>query len=232
MGFTKLDEGIVHSSVWSEPYPTRVLWVTMLAMCDSRGFVASSRSGLTRAANITQVEFDASIEILEGPDPDSRSPEHDGRRVEKRDGGWQVLNYQKYRNFSYSSSPEAVRQRKHRGRARPCDGSLHVTKGRDISASASASSSDLLNKFLKTISEDDRAGWKKAYPACDLDIEIAKALEWVKSNPAKGRKSNWRKFLTSWFSRSQDRGGTKRGTAGNRSDDFARLDAWANKEGK
>ena len=209
MGFTKLDEGIVHSSIWSESYPTRLLWVTMLAMCDSKGFVASSRSGLIRAANITEGEFDISVAILEAPDEDSRSPEFDGRRVEKRDGGWQVLNYQKYRNFSYSSSPEAVRQRKHRGKTRPRDGSLHVTKRRDISASASAS--DLFNQFLKTITEADRELWKKAYPACDVDTEIAKAQAWVIANPTKGRKSNWRRFLTSWLSRSQDGGGTNRG---------------------
>lgn len=139
MGFTKLDEGIVRSSIWSEAYPTRILFVTMLAMCDSRGFVASSRSGLVREANITEQEFGVGIAILEAPDKDSRSPEFEGRRVEKCDGGWRVLNYPKYRNYSYSSSPEAVRQRKHRDKTRPRDGSLHVTKGCDISASASSS---------------------------------------------------------------------------------------------
>lgn len=142
MGFTKLDEGIVRSSVWSEAYPTRILWVTMLAMCDSKGFVASSRSGLVREANITEQEFEIGIAILEAPDKDSRSPEFEGRRVEKCDGGWRVLNYPKYRNYSYSSSPEAVRQRKHRSKSKERDGSLHVTKGCDISASASSSSED------------------------------------------------------------------------------------------
>lgn len=76
----------------------------MLAMCDSKGFVASSYSGLVRAANISEDEFNSSIAILEGPDSDSRSPEFDGRRIEKRDGGWQVLNYQKYRNFSLKAT--------------------------------------------------------------------------------------------------------------------------------
>ena len=231
MGFTKLDEGIVHSSIWSESYPTRVLWVTMLAMCDSKGFVASSRSGLTRAANITQDEFDTSIEILEGPDPDSRSPEHDGRRIERRDGGWQVLNYQKYRNFSYSSSPEAVRQRKHRNKTHPRDGSLHVTKSRDISASASVLSLiSFKERIWEGITSEDRSAWAKAYPACDIDAELAKMGEWILSNPAKGKKSNYRRFITNWLSRSQDRGGSA--TRG-RSDDFnARADAWARGEAK
>jgi hypothetical protein len=76
-------------------------------------------------------------------------------------------------------------------------------------ASASASASDLLDRFLNTLTEADRSAWKKAYPACDIEIEIAKAREWVKANPAKGRKSNYRKFINGWLSRSQDGGGTK-----------------------
>lgn len=151
MGFTKLDEGIVHSSIWSEAYSTRILWVTMLAMSDNKGFVASSRSGLVRAANITEAEFDVSITILESPDPDSRSAEFAGRRVKKVDGGWLILNYEKYRNFTYSSSPEAIRQRRFRDRQR--DTSLRVTKGRDISASASASASEDKNKGVASFDE-------------------------------------------------------------------------------
>jgi len=151
MGFTKLDEGIVRSSVWSEAYPTRILFVTMLAMCNSKGFVASSRSGLVRESNITEPEFAVGIAILEAPDKDSRSPEFEGRRVEKCIGGWSVLNYPKYRNYSYSSSPEAVRQRKHRAKPKGRDGSLRVTKGRDISASASVLSYPDLREDLEVI---------------------------------------------------------------------------------
>jgi hypothetical protein len=31
--------------------------------------------------------------------------------------------------------------------------------------------------------------------------------EWLKANPAKAHKSNWRAFVTKWLTRSQDRGG-------------------------
>jgi hypothetical protein len=31
------------------------------------------------------------------PDPDSRTPEHEGRRIEVIDGGWRLLNHEKYR---------------------------------------------------------------------------------------------------------------------------------------
>lgn len=100
MGFAKLDSGIIRSSIWFEPVTTRVLWITMLAIKDENGFVGSSRKGLIQAANITEEEFNTAIQCLESPDPDSRTPDFDGRRVEKIDGGWIILNNEKYKLHS------------------------------------------------------------------------------------------------------------------------------------
>jgi hypothetical protein len=97
MGFAKLDHGIIHSSIWSEDYATRILWVTMLAMKDETGFVGTARSGLIRAANISPEEFDKAINCLESPDDESRTESYEGRRVEKIEGGWIILNHDKYR---------------------------------------------------------------------------------------------------------------------------------------
>lgn len=58
------------------------------------------------------------------------------------------------------------------------------------------------------IGEGDKDGWKTAYPACDIDIELNKMAEWLKANPNK-RKVNYRRFINTWLSNSQDRGGTK-----------------------
>jgi hypothetical protein len=60
------------------------------------------------------------------------------------------------------------------------------------------------------ITDADRQEWAQAYPACDLAAELAKATSWLKANPAKAHRSNWRRFLVSWLTRSQDRGGTNR----------------------
>jgi len=69
------------------------------------------------------------------------------------------------------------------------------------------------------ITADNMKSWAEAYPACDLKIELAKMREWLIANPTKAVKSNWRRFITNWLSRSQDRGGTIR-TVGKRGDDF------------
>ena len=71
------------------------------------------------------------------------------------------------------------------------------------------------------ITPADRQAWATAYPACTLDIELVRATEWLKANPTKARKSNWRRFLVSWLTRSQDRGGTNR-SAGKTPEDVAK----------
>lgn len=61
------------------------------------------------------------------------------------------------------------------------------------------------------IGEGDIAKWKEAYPACDIKQELLKMREWILSNKQRGKKSNWRRFITNWLNRTQDRGGTKKG---------------------
>jgi hypothetical protein len=48
------------------------------------------------------------------------------------------------------------------------------------------------------------AVWEAAYPAINVDGEIAKAAAWIVANP-KNVKKQWGRFLNSWLSRSQDR---------------------------
>lgn len=75
------------------------------------------------------------------------------------------------------------------------------------------------------ITDADRQEWAAAYPACDLTAELAKATAWLKANPTRAHKSNWRRFIVSWLTRSQDKGGTNR-TAGNRPDDKPKPAVW------
>jgi hypothetical protein len=59
--------------------------------------VACSLSGLQRASNVSIEATKTAVETLQAPDPDSRTPDNDGRRIEKVDGGWLILNYKAYR---------------------------------------------------------------------------------------------------------------------------------------
>lgn len=75
------------------------------------------------------------------------------------------------------------------------------------------------------ITDADRQEWAAAFPACDVAGELARATAWLRANPNKAHKSNWRRFFVAWLTRSQDRGGTNR-TAGVRADDKPAPKAW------
>ena len=99
-GFTKLWSTIVTSTVWAEEHPTRIVWVTMLATADACGRVEASLPGLAHVARVTIEECRTAIERLSAPDKESRTQEFEGRRLIAFDGGggWQIVNYEKYRN--------------------------------------------------------------------------------------------------------------------------------------
>jgi hypothetical protein len=59
-------------------------------------------------------------------------------------------------------------------------------------------------KFIN-ITPEDIQSWKLAYPNVNLDSEIPKSVEWLLSNPTKAKKKNWRRYLTGWLSRDNDK---------------------------
>lgn len=103
-GFVKVYDTILHSSVWLESNEARLVWLTMLIMADADGHVAASVGGLAHAARVGKKACREALDVLEAPDEDSRSPEHDGRRIERVDGGWFVLNHSKYRQRQTTSA--------------------------------------------------------------------------------------------------------------------------------
>ena len=97
IGYTKLFETILTSTIWGEDDKTRLVWITILALKDRKHFVAASLPGLAHQARVSMEDCEKAIRKLESPDPHSRSREHEGRRIEAADGGWIVLNGEKYR---------------------------------------------------------------------------------------------------------------------------------------
>lgn len=71
----------------------------MLAMCDRRGRVWASVPGLANRARVSVPEARKAISCFLSPDPDSRTKEYEGRRIEEIDGGWRLLNHDKYRDM-------------------------------------------------------------------------------------------------------------------------------------
>lgn len=133
-GFTKLFASILDSTVWLESDQVRLVWVTMLAMADRDGIIEASVPGLAKRAAVGREHVEQAIAIFTAPDYDSRSQEHDGRRIEAVDGGWRLLNHDKYRErASADDAREKAADRKRRQRERAAKRQADVTQKRDVS---------------------------------------------------------------------------------------------------
>jgi len=139
MAFVKLDCGLLDSTLWTDRNP-RDIFITALLMAvpfevrepepqiEVRtleltgfkvrpgwyGFVAAAGSGIVRRSGM---EMEAGLDALEklgSPDPESRTPDHDGRRLVRVNDGFIVLNYIKYREKDSSTAARSRRYRENK----------------------------------------------------------------------------------------------------------------------
>lgn len=110
MAFVKLHGALLDSSVWSEPYPTRLVWIAMLAMADQDGVVRASLPGLAHRARVTMAECEAALACLLGPSQHS-SDGTSGERIAKVDRGWKLLNYAYYRELQTPRQAEWAKRK-------------------------------------------------------------------------------------------------------------------------
>ena len=99
MTFTKLFSSITESSIWMQDDHTRIVWIAMLAMADKRGRVWASVPGLANRSRVPVASVERAIEIFLAPDTYSRTKDNEGQRIAEIDGGWRLLNHQKYRDM-------------------------------------------------------------------------------------------------------------------------------------
>lgn len=97
-GYAKVFDSLLTSSLWCHEHYVIRIWIAMLARCDSRGVVGGSIPGFASLCRVTRGEMEQALEVLLSPDPDSRTPDHEGRRLEVVPGGWRILNYKAYRD--------------------------------------------------------------------------------------------------------------------------------------
>ena len=136
--FTKLFSSITESTVWCESAHTRLVWITMLAMADRKGRVWASIPGLANRARVPLEDAEKALETFLAPDRYSRTPDHEGRRIEPIDGGWQLLNHAKYRDMRDEEvRREQNREAKQREREKSAK-LLTVSHGQPKSAQAEA----------------------------------------------------------------------------------------------
>lgn len=91
---------IVDSSIWHEPDHVCKIFITMLAIKDADHVVRHNAFQIANKAHKTEKEVIEALKILAAPDKRRLEPQpFDGRRIERVEDGWLVLNGQKYREM-------------------------------------------------------------------------------------------------------------------------------------
>lgn len=109
--YVKLFEDTLQSSIWAQDSDTRIVWLTLLMMSDENGFVRSAATGIAHFARVPIVTTNKALELFKLPDSDSRTPDKKGRRIEQISGGYQIINYQHYRDIrTYDDRKEYMRK--------------------------------------------------------------------------------------------------------------------------
>ena len=71
----------------------------MLALKDESNICPATVPSLAKLSNLTIAQCEKYLHQFQQPDKYSRSQDFDGRRIEQIDGGWLILNGQKYRDL-------------------------------------------------------------------------------------------------------------------------------------
>lgn len=122
MGYTKLFEEIVRSTIWAQNDRTRIVWITMLALKDRNHFVRATETFLAAASNVPIEACREALKVLSSPDPNSRSTNDEGRRICQVPGGWEIINGEYYaRKLNESERREYKRQKQSEYRKRKKD---------------------------------------------------------------------------------------------------------------
>lgn len=197
--FTKLFSSIVTSSIWRESNETRIVWVTLLALADKNGEVWASVGGLAHAAGVDREACAKSLDILLSPDPDSRTKDHEGRRIVVIDGGWRLLNYIKYREMGRAEDRReyfAEHKRKSRASKRTQLSTLS-TSGPPLSPIAEAEAEADIDKTAESDAHQESEQRANLSTGSDADLwRFGTGSEaWVRTLKRAGCKigpNNWR----------------------------------------
>jgi hypothetical protein len=157
-GYTKVHASLIHSTVWREPDHVRIVWMTMLAMADRDGIVEASVPGLADAARKSIEDTEKALARLMEPDPYSRTPDHEGRRIEPVRGGWRLLNHGIYRDkASVEESREKAAARQARKRERDASRSVTPSHAESRSVTPVTQSHDIAEAEASSSPSESRA---------------------------------------------------------------------------
>lgn len=103
---------LTDSSIWEEPYHVRILWITLMSRKKADQVVYADEYKLRKWSNLNTIEeVSDALRVLLSPDTRRPNQPYEGRRIEKVDGGWFLLNGHKYQEMMRKTNDRARKAR-------------------------------------------------------------------------------------------------------------------------
>lgn len=179
--YAKIFTQIFDSSIVEDP-ELRFTFMDLLVLADVNGVVDMTHEAISRRTNRPLDVILKTIKQLESPDPRSRTPDDNGIRIvrldDHRDWGWEILNYQRFRELAseeqrrektklrlrkFRSNQQVATDVTHRNAAvtlsndspstSPCTSSSHSVPGKGMQGKGGSGSLVILKKSLCSLFE-------------------------------------------------------------------------------
>lgn len=118
--YGKIFDSIYEGTLYGQ-WEALVTFQQMIVLCDADGMIDMTPHAIAARTSIPLKIIEKGIAVLEDPDPFSRTPDHEGRRIELIDAhrpwGWHIINHAKYLGLQDADMVRAQtreRVRKHR----------------------------------------------------------------------------------------------------------------------
>ena len=194
------------------PWQALVTFQQLVILADKHGELDMTIEAIARRTTIPIEIIREGIKALEQPDPDSRSPALEGRRIDRlnadRDWGWRIVNYAHYRSIRTQDDRREYMKHYQRERRAKVKESTVSTSGKQNQPIAEAKAEASKERAARgTRLPPD---WK---PTPDLqawaaekrpDLDLAGVLErfrdyWAAQPGTKGVKLDWPATYRNWI---------------------------------
>lgn len=138
--YAKIFKSMFEGTLRGKP-DLQLVFVNLMTHADKEGFVDRHFRAIVDETGIPIERVERAVKELESPDEESRSPELEGRRLERIDEhrrwGWRIVNYIKYREMQDAESrreSQRERQRACRARKSEKDNGVEKSNGNESTA--------------------------------------------------------------------------------------------------
>lgn len=149
--YAPLFSQIVDSSLWKESDVVCKIFVTMLALKDWDHIYRGTAFNLAQRAHKTEQEVIESLKVLSSPDKRRIEPQpFGGRRIEKVEDGWLILNGEKYQKIMQKLNQQskwAKQKREQRAKLAIARGKPSPIESAYIKAEADGAPQDVLDQM-------------------------------------------------------------------------------------